>query len=344
MIDTSLGVTSEFVPFDFFCDLSPEVTPRDVSIIKHSRSSAMRNRILPTDHPFNRRHSGQKAKKDLRVLGKRQSTILTGNRIGPPRSVRISGGMHCRERFIIRHNTHDTLTKWDEKTYKLFTDGLDVERNSTRSPKKKFKLQMRVQAGAATLLVKIKAHRGDPLNEEADIRAEMGHHKEQKEVRWNSPTNRTIREAKWCKEHIPRKGNDLNDLTDEGISLLDDMELWWGKQNLLWVCHAPRKKDRMNINGTFLSHQKGAISGTFTRDWYLRKGASRDKMGEWLKKTTVRSQDPWRMLHANTHSFPLNYWRHNITKVKESNRCDLWRALWIAEEGSTRRTVFLFKL
>jgi hypothetical protein len=26
--------------------------------------------------------------------------------------------------------------------------------------------------------------------------------------------------AKWCKEHIPRKGNDL---TDEGISLLDDM-------------------------------------------------------------------------------------------------------------------------
>ena len=213
------------------------------------------------------------------------------------------------------------------------------------------------------------------------IYAEMGRRKEQKEVIWDSTTNRTvyqwtvgpitrsitwtntvrnrfrqkaveieefraleIREAKWCKEHIPRKGNDLNDLTDEGISLLDDMELWWGKQNLLWVCHTPRKKDRMNIDGTFLSHQKGAISGTFTRDWYLRKGASRDKMGEWLKKTTVRSQDPWRMLHANTQSFPLNYWRHNITKVKESNRCDLWRALWIAEEGSTRRTVFLFQL
>jgi hypothetical protein len=33
--------------------------------------------------------------------------------------------------------------------------------------------------------------------------------------------------AKWFKEHIPHKGNDLNDLTDEGISLLDDMELWW---------------------------------------------------------------------------------------------------------------------
>ncbi len=36
------------------------------------------------------------------------------------------------------------------------------------------KLQRRVEAGAATLLIKVKAHRGDPLNEEADIRAELG--------------------------------------------------------------------------------------------------------------------------------------------------------------------------
>jgi hypothetical protein len=37
------------------------------------------------------------------------------------------------------------------------------------------------------------------------------------------------------------------------------------------------------------------------------------------------------MLQANTQSFPSNYWRHKITKGKESNRCDLCRALWIAE-------------
>ena len=54
-------------------------------------------------------------------------------------------------------------------------------------------------------------------------------------------------------------------------------------------------------------------------------------MGEWLKKKTVRSQDQRRMIQANTHSFPSNYWRHKITKTKESNRCDLCRALWIAE-------------
>ena len=109
--------------------------------------------------------------------------------------------------------------------------------------------------------------------------------------------------AKWCKEHIPRKGNDL---TDEGISLLDDMELWWEKQNLLWAFHNSRKKDRMNTDTTFLPHQKGEISATFTSDWYLRKGEIREKMGEWLKKTTVRSQDQWRILQTNTHNFPSN--------------------------------------
>ncbi len=224
------------------------------------------------------------------------------------------------------------------------------------------KLQKRVLVGAVTLLVKVKAHRGDPLNEEADIRTEMGRHKEIKEVGWNDPTNRTIYRwkvgqitrstawtntvrnrfrqeageieafraleigaAKWCKEHIPRKGNNLNDITEEGISL------WWEKQNLLWACHVSRSKDRMNNDGSFVTHQVGAISSTFTSDWYLRKGESRDKMGEWLKKATVRSQDQRRMLQANTHSFPSNYWRNKITKGKESNKCDLCRALWIDE-------------
>jgi hypothetical protein len=172
----------------------------------------------------------------------------------------------------------------------------------------------------------------------------MGHHKERKEVGWNNPTNRTIYRwkvgqhtrsstwtntvrnrfhqkvgeietfrvleigvAKWYKEHIPHKGNDLNDIMEEGISLLDDTELWWEKQNLLWTCHISRKKDKMNIDGSFRQYQRGAISTTFTIDWYLRQGESRDKMGEWLKKTTVRSQDQWRILQVNTHRFPSNY-------------------------------------
>jgi hypothetical protein len=76
-----------------------------------------------------------------------------------------------------------------------------------------------------------------------------------------------IGEEKWCKEHIPRKDNNLNDITDEGISLLDDTELWWEKQNLLWTCHVSRSKDRVNNDGSFVTHQIGAMSSTFTSYW-----------------------------------------------------------------------------
>jgi hypothetical protein len=54
------------------------------------------------------------------------------------------------------------------------------------------KLKKRVLAGEETLLVKVNTYRGDSLHEEADIRTEMGRHKEQKEVGLNNQTNRTI--------------------------------------------------------------------------------------------------------------------------------------------------------
>jgi hypothetical protein len=52
-----------------------------------------------------------------------------------------------------------------------------------------------------------------------------------------------------------------------------------------------------------------------------------------MKMTAVRSQDQRRMLQANSHTFPTNSWIHRITKGRESDRCDLCRALWIAEDG-----------
>jgi ribonuclease HI len=54
------------------------------------------------------------------------------------------------------------------------------------------KLQQRVKAKAVTLLIKVKTHRGCPLNEEADIRDEMGRMKQDKEKTWSTSTNRTI--------------------------------------------------------------------------------------------------------------------------------------------------------
>ena len=66
------------------------------------------------------------------------------------------------------------------------------------------KLQKRVKAGAATLLIKVKAHRGDPLNEESDIQAEMGRLKEDKEKTWTTQTDRTI--YQWSEPSKTKKG------------------------------------------------------------------------------------------------------------------------------------------
>jgi ribonuclease HI len=66
------------------------------------------------------------------------------------------------------------------------------------------KLQQRVKAKAATLLIKVKVHRGCPLNEEADIRAERGRMKQEQEKTWSTPTNRTI--YQWSEASTTKSG------------------------------------------------------------------------------------------------------------------------------------------
>jgi hypothetical protein len=133
---------------------------------------------------------------------------------------------------------------------------------------------------------------------------------------------------KCCKEQVPRDGNDW---TEEGQILFDDPELWLGRQTFSWECHASRKRDRTKEDGTFLLHKKGVIPSTFTGDWLLTEGKNRDKLGEWLKKTQVQYQDQRRMLQSIIHCFPSNFCRSKITNGKESDKCDLCKALWISQ-------------
>jgi hypothetical protein len=170
------------------------------------------------------------------------------------------------------------------------------------------KLQKSVEAGATTLVIKVKEpHRGDPLNEEADIRAELGRHKEYKKTIWNDSSDRTVYEwtvastkhggatvlktsvwtntvrnyirqktgeiedykvleigsQKWYKEHVPRNGNDL---TEEGQILLEDPELLLDRPTFSWECHVSRKREHTTEDDTFLLHNKGVITSTFTGD------------------------------------------------------------------------------
>jgi len=100
------------------------------------------------------------------------------------------------------------------------------------------------------------------------------------------------------------------------------------------VIHESRKRGRINEDGSFMPHQKGPITSTYTADWFLREGEGRELLGEWMKMTSVRSQDQRkrrRILQTNSHTFPTNVWIHKIMKGIESDRCDLCKTHWIAE-------------
>jgi len=51
-------------------------------------------------------------------------------------------------------------------------------------------LRKRTTAGAATFLVKVKAHRGEPVNDEADIQADKAISGENVSTEWHDRTNR----------------------------------------------------------------------------------------------------------------------------------------------------------
>ena len=100
------------------------------------------------------------------------------------------------------HQDHENLLYLTDRETILHcvrpsTNGQVEEQNSSlaRSPDVDvlksimIKLQRRVKAGAATLLITVKDHSGDPLNEVTDIRDEMGRLKEDKEKTWTAQTS-----------------------------------------------------------------------------------------------------------------------------------------------------------
>jgi len=61
-------------------------------------------------------------------------------------------------------------------------------------------LRSRTSAGAATFLVKVKAHRGEPANEEADIQANKAISGKDVPIQWHDRTNRAVftwQEFRW---------------------------------------------------------------------------------------------------------------------------------------------------
>ena len=64
-------------------------------------------------------------------------------------------------------------------------------------------LRMRIAAGSATFLIKVKSHRGEPINEQADHMADEGRQEEDDVSTWTTRTGRMV--FKKAGEHEGRK-------------------------------------------------------------------------------------------------------------------------------------------
>ena len=63
---------------------------------------------------------------------------------------------------------------------------------------------------------------------------------------------------------VSRKGK--GDISEEGQEILEDKDIWGNQTALLGVIHESRKRGRISEDGSFIPHQKGSITSTYTED------------------------------------------------------------------------------
>jgi len=149
-------------------------------------------------------------------------------------------------------------------------------------------LRERIDLGLLTIFIKIKAHRGDPLNELADRWADKG--RESETIRWSLPTNRPI--FSW---------------TEKGIKHQSPMN--------------PTVKKRIDIQ---VAEREIAKHTGKTANFLKREDCSRDLLGKFHKNKAVWIRARRRVLQCVSFQFPcalqLKMW--GILKEVKCRLCE----------------------
>jgi len=130
-------------------------------------------------------------------------------------------------------------------------------------------LRERIEQGLLTIFIKIKAHRGDPQNKQADRWADEGRQSEN--IRWSLPSNRLI--FYW---------------TDNGTTHRSPMN--------------PTVKKRVNLQ---VSQQQLMIHTGSTANVLTREDNSRDLLGKFHKDRSVWIRARRRVLQCLSYQFPF---------------------------------------
>ena len=212
------------------------------------------------------------------------------------------------------------------------------------------KLRERIEKGSATFLVKVKSHRGDPLNERADTLADEGRLIEDKEAKWTKRTRRLVFSSR-------EEGDSRSSAWTQGVRkwirtqagkavcrrVYDQAERNWRRR--IWKPRRqewmqPSKLGRESVSGgSFkvketwgpkclkdlegLDERDSPATNTWCADFVMRSGQSQEYRGEWLNNP---SRPSWRrrLMQMTLGIFPCGKWLHK-TKQIASGKCNMCR-------------------
>jgi ribonuclease HI len=213
-------------------------------------------------------------------------------------------------------------------------------------------IRERVLKGARTFLVKVKAHRGEPLNESADTQAENARQLPSEYRQWTTRTQRITYEwqdndevkhvTTWSKavrnamirggaeyhrqKALIRAGNNWRDFmgsTDIGLQRIKQAASVGAQSDLLdsarwgWSC-------MLHLRDT--DNWERPTTTTWAAEFLLRDGESREFLGSWINSSAVHEAKKRRVKQVITCTFPCGKWLHMI-KARPSAGCELCKRI-----------------
>ena len=190
-------------------------------------------------------------------------------------------------------------------------------------------LTPRVRAGRATFMVKVKSHRGEPINERADTLAEEGRALSDEEKRWDDRTDRMTFEVRkgdttvssvWTNSvrNAFRKQAGWAKLQEARTAAAKHWtERVWYRHNQRWL-QASKEGTEAAKSGSFKDDKEWGkkcfedldqrrmgrpATRTWSTDFLLREGSSREEIGKWLKNKSIPWQRRRRLLQVVTGTF-----------------------------------------
>ena len=215
-------------------------------------------------------------------------------------------------------------------------------------------LRVRTQQRARTFFVKIKAHRGEPLNECADTQAETARQLPEDTQQWTDRTRRMTYE--WLDKEVTRTStwsNAVRNAMRKGAAgwhrkkILRKAAEKWSKE----FCKVAETQDAQGLKvirytastgpqGIIMDADKwnwkcmqqlqededrrGPAATTWAAEFLLRSEESRDFLGSWMNSKATHEGAKRRATQVITCSFPCRKWLHMIYP-QISPQCELCR-------------------